>query len=122
MQVGFVLPLVGSATGNVFMAHLPPEETKPIITAEIGASPESKALIDSIVRSVRRNGFAGMKVSRLYGGVAAPIMRHDGRIAAAITVSRPSENIDAKTRRALEMSALAAAATLSERLGYRAAS
>lgn len=120
MQVGFVLPVVGSSTGNIFIAHLPAEETKPIIAAEMGAKPGTKALIESIVRSVRRNGFAGMKVSRFYGGVAAPIMRHDGRIAAAITVSRPSENIDAKTRRVLGMSALAAAATLSERLGYRA--
>ena len=120
MQVGFVLPVVGSATGNVFIAHLPSEETKPIIAAEMGATPGTKALVESIVRSVRRNGFAGMKVSRLYGGVAAPILRHDGRIAAAITVSRPSENIDAKTRRVLGTSALAAAATLSERLGYRA--
>jgi len=118
IQVGFVLPIVGSATGNVFLTHLPATETATLVQAELRAMREPDTLVGEIMASVRRYGFAGMKPAQQYAGVAAPVLRHDGTIAAALTVSRPSEVIDAKLRRSLGTAALTAASALSKRLGY----
>jgi DNA-binding IclR family transcriptional regulator len=118
MQVGFVLPVVASATGNIFLAHLPRADTAVLVQAELRALRESETLVDRLIASVRRYGFAGMKTSKHYAGVAAPIFRHDGTMAAALTVSRPSEVIDSKLRRSLGAAALQAASALSKRLGY----
>lgn len=117
IQVGCVLPVLGSATGNLFLAHLPPHDTEALVQTELRATHEPQSVVTEIVESVRRYGFAGMKVSPQYAGVAAPILRYDGTIAAALTVSRPREVIDTKLRRSLGQAALAAAQTLSQRLG-----
>jgi DNA-binding IclR family transcriptional regulator len=90
--LGSVFPLLRSATGNVFLSHLPERLTQPLVTAEVQAERELEAAVDidvaEIIRKVREQGYAMAETAFVphYIGIAAPVMNWDEEICAAVTV------------------------------------
>lgn len=96
IRIGYVLPLISSATGQVFLAHLADREISPIVEQEIADATKRNKRVTAIRRAVHRDG-VGISDSRLYegfGAVSAPIFDHENRIAAAITALGPSNSLN----------------------------
>ncbi|WP_119271753.1 IclR family transcriptional regulator [Taklimakanibacter deserti] len=90
--LGSVFPLLRSATGNVFLSHLPERMTHSLVAAEIQKESELENPIDvdvaEITRKVREQGYA-MAVGTFvphYVGLAAPVINWDDEICAAVTI------------------------------------
>jgi DNA-binding IclR family transcriptional regulator len=117
-RIGSVLPLDSSASGLVFAAYLPPEESK--VTAR-NISKQAAAVFVERLRAVRRNGVAAVE-SLFFPGidaVAAPIFDAAGRIAAVITVLGPTTSFDASTDGRIARKVISTAAAVSARIGYK---
>ena len=97
IRIGYVLPLIGSATGQVFLAHLADREIEPMVALEIANAATRGKRIAEVRRAVLRHG-VGISNSRLYegfGAISAPIFDHENHIAAAITALGPSNSLKA---------------------------
>jgi DNA-binding IclR family transcriptional regulator len=84
--MGSTLPLLGSATGRIFLAFLPPEETAGLIAQE-GKS-RDKDHVAALRAKVRKSGIAQVSGDLIPGlsGAAAPILDSGGNAAAALTL------------------------------------
>lgn len=92
-QVGSVLPLLGSATGRVFCAHLPERETAALMRHEYEALGQpQKAELPALLADVRAQGVHAVQGLLLAGvdAVAAPIFDAQGGIAAVMTAVGPA--------------------------------
>jgi DNA-binding IclR family transcriptional regulator len=124
-RLGSVLPLLSSASGLVFAAYLPEEETKAQRRREMrqhwrGAGQGDVELLRR-VGTIRETGLAAVH-SLFFPGidaVAAAIFDASGRIAAVMTVLGPTTSFDAALDGATARQVEAAAAALSARLGYQ---
>jgi DNA-binding IclR family transcriptional regulator len=117
IRVGYVAPLWRSATGRVFIAYLPESETAPIIRSEEGDA-VSAAQIRAASERARVDGFALGDDDGYLSGIAAPILDHDGHIAAVLTLSRPFEGNTRERRVELGHLLRDATTAMSRRLGY----
>ncbi|MHA6343880.1 IclR family transcriptional regulator [Roseivivax sp. CAU 1761] len=100
IKVGSVLPLLTTATGRTFLAHLPRSEWTEIAAYEEKLSPGALAEAEARVEAIRRAGLA-MTEGRLqagFYGISAPVFSVDGRIQATLTavgsvaLGEPSQN------------------------------
>ena len=93
LGLGSVFPLMSSASGHVFLAHLQRAITRPFVQKE---SPRAKARgegrsttdLEKLCQQVREDGYAavhGHYVSNL-SAIAAPVLDHQGGLAAVITL------------------------------------
>jgi DNA-binding IclR family transcriptional regulator len=125
LREGRNLPLLTTATGRVFLAHMPPAETKALLEAELKARAAGKgkavsaAEVQAIRDDVLNKGFGKSSGEENPGlaAMAAPVFDHEGRIAMVVTIvgilgTYPTDS-DAEPARALK----AAADQLSRRLG-----
>ncbi len=89
MRVGTVLPLTRSATGRLFLTHLPREKT--------AAADLSERNRKTVAADVRRRGLARTVGGVLPGvsGLAAPIFDETGDIAAVVSAYGRSAAFDA---------------------------
>lgn len=102
LLVGYILPLVSTATGRIFLSYLPRKASAAVLEAERsepdqrGASRDD-ATLEKIIAETRSRGMA--RTDRLlnmgFTALSAPILAHDGALAAAITLIGPSNSIDA---------------------------
>jgi DNA-binding IclR family transcriptional regulator len=101
LRTGAVMPLTRSATGQTFLAFLPPETTASRVKKELadnlrqGLTPTKRDEVDQLVSQIRRRGF-GRTNEFIPGisGMAAPVFDHSGALALALVVlgySRPFE-------------------------------
>lgn len=126
VRVGARLPLLSSATGQVFLSWLSPALTNSYAAQELQSDPEglrrlglrSGTDIEKLKSRIRRDGVATVADAVLEGltATATPIFRYPDTLAASLTVvsigkSRPLSQQDLNKR------LRAAAAELSERLG-----
>lgn len=110
--LGSVFPLLRSATGNVFLAHLPDRITEPFVADEMQKESELENSIDfnaaEIIRTVREQGYAmtlGTFVPE-YVGISAPIINWDDEICAAVTiVARMTRDADQRLSAAAQLRA-----------------
>jgi DNA-binding IclR family transcriptional regulator len=127
MRVGSIMSLVGTATGRVFAAFLPPKMIENFLESGVGrasvgdesARQMSRKQIDTAVREVREKGLA-RAVERPIPGVnafSAPVFDHSGSIALAITAIGPSGMFDANWESPIAEELRKCAATVSMRLG-----
>jgi DNA-binding IclR family transcriptional regulator len=128
VRVGSIMPLIRSATGQVFGAFLPETMTRPVLLAELATAKkqnlDARTLDDAraIFLAVRENGLGHTAGAVLTGvlGLAAPIFDHNSSLAAVIACLGPAgffdDRLDGETAQALR----GAASDLSMRLGYRA--
>jgi DNA-binding IclR family transcriptional regulator len=128
MRVGSIMSLLGTATGRIFAAFLPPKMIENFIESGVGrASVGDEAerqmtrnQIDKAVAEVREKGLA-RAVEKPIPGVnafSAPVFDHSGSIALAITAIGPSHIFDADWDGPIAEELRKCAATVSMRLGF----
>ena len=128
MRVGSIMSLLGTATGRVFAAFLPPKMIENFIESGVGhASVGDEAerqmtrnQIDKAVAEVREKGLA-RAVEKPIPGVnafSAPVFDHSGSIALVITAIGPSHMFDADWDGPIAEELRECAGTASMRLGF----
>jgi len=116
IRVGYVLPLWRSASGRVFLAYLPERETAALLREEEGQL--ARAEVDAEVARIRAAGFALTGEGDEFSGIAAPVLDHDGKLVAALTLSRPYGENTRQRRVELGSVVRSAATAMSKQLGY----
>ena len=103
LRTGSVMPLTRSATGQAFLAFLPPETTAPWLKKELadnlrqGLTPTGRDEVDQLVAQIRHRGMA--RTSEFIPGIsgmAAPVFDHSGAMALTLIVLGYSKPFDAQ--------------------------
>ena len=115
LRLGRTLPLLGSASGRVFLTFLPEEVTRPLLEVELAGHPKAEqawAKVESVRNDVVKMGFAWVDGSVIPGlrAIAAPILDMQGDLratmalvgASASLVKIPNSMVDALLRAARE--------------------
>jgi DNA-binding IclR family transcriptional regulator len=93
-RVGYVLSLVGSATGRIFSAFLPRERTAEAIAADL----EGRGMkeFDKTLAAVRERGVAGTEGEEqaTINALSAPLFDHSGELVGALTMLGPARSFD----------------------------
>jgi DNA-binding IclR family transcriptional regulator len=102
LSLGAILPLTRSATGRVYLAHLPSRLTQPILNRELRGVHSND--LEAQCRQTRENGFAAVSGNLIPGliAVAAPVF--DGRrdLCSVLTlIGRVAEGFSAREQAAL---------------------
>ena len=126
LRVGAVMPMIRSATGQIFLSFLPTETTASLVKKELseqtrlGLTPNTREELEQIVAQTRRRGFA--RTSDFIpgiAGIAAPVFDHTGAMTlglVALGYSKPFEaDIDV-----IAAATVQRAQQLSKRLGASA--
>lgn len=123
--VGSRWPAHATSTGKVLLAHLPPAELRRALARPLPRLTErtitGRRQLAGQLAAARRRGFAEA-VEELEPGfvaVAAPVFRHDGTVAAAISVGGPTARIPRDRLAELARQVMRHAARASRALGYR---
>jgi DNA-binding IclR family transcriptional regulator len=124
-QIGYLLPLLRSATGRIFLAYLPSAVTEPEIQRSVAEMRElglPDTDPDDIAAEVRKRGLARTE-SQLnigFSGFSAPIFGHDGAIRAAISIVGLSGAVGKSYSGPYPKLLAATAERISVKLGHRA--
>ena len=120
IKVGFVFPLLSTATGNIFLAHMPNRDTDDLVAREGQVAPDLLARRDAIVAKVKQSGFAVSEghLFRGFSAVAAPIFDHTGTLAGSITLLGLGARIDRSPSGPVVSEVRRVAHDLSQQLGY----
>lgn len=123
VRVGSVLPILDSALGLVFLAHLPRLQSRPALAAQqrrretrtIGPDEQER-----ILEVVRSNGYASASNNMIYGlaAYAAPVFGADGTLAAAIGLAMPARMLAEGATSTLAEELVVAAVEASAALGH----
>jgi DNA-binding IclR family transcriptional regulator len=108
-RVGSVLPLLTSASGLIFAAYLPEDDTP----RDAAAERRLKAISQNGLVAIQGLYFPGIDA------IAAPVVDAAGKIAAAVTVLGPTTSFDASLQGSVARRLADTAAAISARLGYR---
>jgi DNA-binding IclR family transcriptional regulator len=125
VRVGSNMPLLRSATGQVFAALLPQSMTHSLIKADLneikklqGKAPTLHEAKEAL-KTVRRRGLGHTAGGVLPGvlALAAPIYDHDNQLAAVVTALGPAGHFDDSLTGPTARALLASSRRLSERMG-----
>lgn len=122
-------PLLGGASGRIFLAYEQPERLEPVLAAELrGAkagrdSYASMAAVKQLQETIRRHGVANVLGERVPGvnGVSAPVFDAFGSLVFAMTSVGLADQFDASYDSRFARAVRAAADRASAELGYDAA-
>jgi DNA-binding IclR family transcriptional regulator len=116
IRLGVVLPVLSSATGRVFMAHLPQAQWKRLVEQE----GEPGVSLEEMGTLIRRRGFAltDSILNAGFFGVSSPIFDGSGKIAAAITALGLSAAADLDEDGLIATAVREEAAAVSRTLGW----
>lgn len=109
--------------GNVFIAHLEPATTLPLLVEEAAkeglSARKAKEAHEAIAHAVREAGYAATELTELpgYMALSAPVWSSDGRVAYALTVTGPAGMVDASPAGPHIRELLASARKASRQLG-----
>lgn len=126
IRLGYILPVTTTATGLVFLAHLPQVEAERALAAQAAYdagrvhthAPTREELAES-AEKIRKDGFsstAGM-LNRNFAAIAAPIFDHSGKIAATITLLGPTDFMTKARLKEFGKMLMASTQAVSERMG-----
>lgn len=117
VAVGDVQPLYVGLTGKAILAFLPPAEVDDLLAAAAGAGLDP-VRIESQLAHVRAAGFLAGLGDRVagVGGVSAPVFDASG-VAAALTISGPSDRFTAVVAEQAAAAVVDEAAAISAALG-----
>jgi DNA-binding IclR family transcriptional regulator len=121
VRVGYVSPLLSSATGAVYLTFMPEHEIEKVLAREIRELDDRKADVDEIRAQVKLHGI-GVSIGRMnegYAAVSAPVLNHDDRLVASITALGPHSLVDRSPDGPLAASLRAAAAEIASALGQQ---
>lgn len=129
VQEGTVLPIMGSATGRTWAAHLPRAVVQPLLDVELAARAKSAgepraqvlARFEERLELVRRSGVERSSGERRAGinTACVPVFGADGRIAYALTLLAPVVQLDGGIGEEAVAQLQRSAQALSHRLGAR---
>jgi len=128
MHAGSVMSMLGTATGLVFSAFMPPklvesmiarELRDPAVLAQAGSAPPKKAL-EQKLDEVRRHGMARAQQAPIPGinALSAPVFDHTGSLKLAVTATGPAGGFDTGYDGAIAQALRACTLRLSQALGY----
>jgi DNA-binding IclR family transcriptional regulator len=125
VRVGSVMPLLTSATGRAFLAHIPEARTRGFVDAELrNAKAQRRASVDldRVIDDVCRHGLGRVDGDMLPGvsALAAPVFDHTGKIAFALTALGPQGVFDSSWNGPIAAAIKNVAAEAGARLGARA--
>ena len=130
LRLGDVMPLLASATGRCFAAHVAPEAIAPLVREELARAqklqrtdlPRTQAEVNTLLAEVRTRGVARVVDTLLPGivGFCAPVFDADGHMALGIVTLGSIATVDPDWGGAVEQPLRAAALQLSQDLGWRA--
>ena len=130
LRLGDVMPLLASATGRCFAAHVAPEAIAPLVREELARAqklqrtdlPRTRAEVNTLLAEVRTRGVARVVDTLLPGivGFCAPVFDADGHMALGIVTLGSIATFDPEWGGAVEQPLRAAALQLSQDLGWRA--
>ena len=130
LRLGDVMPLLSSATGRCFAAHVAPEAIAPLIRDELAKVqklqrkdvPRTQAEVHTLLAEVRTRGMARVVDTLLPGivGFCAPVFDADGHMALGIVTLGSIATFDPEWGGAVERPLRLAALQLSQDLGWRA--
>jgi DNA-binding IclR family transcriptional regulator len=124
IRVGSLLPILASATGRVFAAHLPRELTAPLIAAEAkrGRSRSCDREVERMLAAVLADGVAKIEglVIPSVAAIAAPVLDHRGRIAVAIGILGQVQDLRGEGGASAAATLARIAAEMSARMGFTA--
>lgn len=111
LSAGSALPVLGSATGRVFLAYLPQRQTEKFVAREAQGSREDPARLMS---EVRATGLAQVTGSYIPGlsAAAAPILDAHGEATAVLCLVGLADGFPKPIIRQLKTAAKAASASL----------
>jgi DNA-binding IclR family transcriptional regulator len=118
-RVGFMLPLLSTATGRAFLAYQPKSETAEILRAEMAQGRWTDGDVEAISADVRRLGLS-YTASMLNSGLAAlaaPIFDYSSAIQGVVTLIGPREAFPADISSPQGAALRDSAAALCARLG-----
>ncbi len=132
LRTGLVMNVTKSATGRAFAAFLPAEVTKPFIDEDLrlfaSAEADEAALrerFDVEMGDVREHGIAravGGKASPLHqiavNAFSAPVFDAEGHMVLALSLTTPASRLDPDWAGDVPQALTAAAAGLSQKLGF----
>lgn len=127
MRPGSVLPLLWSATGQVFLAFSDDADLRRKAAAEFKAAPADRRSllagpdpVARLCRQVREQGCAIVHDTMLAGisAVSAPILDARGRTCAVLTALGASNGFDARPGGSICPRVIREAATISEAMGF----
>ena len=120
MRHGTVMSLRDTASGRLFAAWLPQAQWQPLLAWE--AEPVSAKDLVPILAAVRAEGLARVDGTAVPGvsAIAVPVRDGSGQVVLALTAIGPSAKVDLGLDGPLVGLLRARAASLSQRLGYRA--
>jgi DNA-binding IclR family transcriptional regulator len=120
LRVGTVLPLLSSALGRNFLAHLPRSLTDDMLKLELknAASgsladvPSSRVEVEKMIVHINDSGLSRCRDALLpqFTSLSAPIFDHLGEMVAAITIMGPKgaldDELDGETAQTLKAQAM----------------
>lgn len=121
---GTVLPVTRSSNGRIFAAYLRPKLTEVLIEAELAeaADPvQARLEFESSLEATRRDGMSIGAGAVLPGicSISAPVFRHDGDLAAALTIVGVSGVLDTRMHGPAGTALIQAAKEFSSRMGWQ---
>ncbi|MBO6836673.1 MAG: IclR family transcriptional regulator [Alphaproteobacteria bacterium] len=128
LRVGSVLPLIESASGKLFLTHLPEATTAPVLkksaeraTARKRSISEVRAQVSAAVDQVRQERYATTAGDLLPGlnAIGAPVFNSTGAIVAVIAEIHRHDDPAEVDGVSIHSSVLEKAAEVSVRLGHR---
>ncbi len=123
IRVGYVLPLMATATGRAFLAYMPRAETAPLIKEERLVGPDLRARAKKSIEAVRRYGvaFSDGRHHQGLSALSAPIFDHAGSMAAAVTLLGFQGDLNIDPSGDMAKVLRATASSISASLGYKKA-
>lgn len=128
VNVGSVLPLTRSATGRVFLAYMPRKTTLQRVKQELKGPltqiPSSRIRtltdVEDVIKKVRKHRLGTTQGDVVPGqsALAAPVLDHQGRIVAALTLIGASDKVDMSVPNSPADTLLRTADMVSQRLGF----
>lgn len=112
LRLGHILPIGSTASGLVFLAHMPRSETQALLDKQAAvrsASGERRPLtidrLDGPIEDVRKQGYASTvgQLNQNFAAVAAPILAPGGTLAAVLTLLGPIEYVTANRDMCVEL-------------------
>jgi DNA-binding IclR family transcriptional regulator len=132
VRIGWVVPLIGSATGRVFAVYLPRETTRTLLDKEIeqlarahkSTVAAERKRTEKLLNEVRRTGLAKAPGNLIPGvhAYAAPVFDARGQIALALTVIGSQAAFAEHLEGEIAGKLLQTCKRLSRTLGYRSPS
>lgn len=127
LRLGDVMPLLSSATGRCFAAHLSQEAIAPILAQEMAMAqksgrddlPQTPDALREMLNEVRQHGLARVRNTLLPGiaGFCAPVVDFDGHMVLGIIALGSMAILDARWDGPVASALKSAAQQLSQDLG-----